>query len=409
MSTKIEMGSFNRSASSPIFLKEKIESDGSSSVRIYQRKDIDSIASFKDKIKTMMKYGIEDFCTTHGTFRPLLGAVGIKRIDHLKTNDLKSAQDLLKSIRSEARTGKVTEEKEKELKKILGDHGLSDDYKINFYEGQYKTEDFFSDLNRFLSSEKKFTEEDKVNLSEFESAFKYKKIVKQVHLDSQKETIEKVKKSLEKHFDNQIRLSETQPGESTNSSETRSAGGSRSYLETLQKELERKLNKIEREVAQRSIAPKDEDIKNYLLLSIQRKLDDSGAWNDETTRETAEIQATIDILFSTSWWISEERKLESLKKVQGFFKEDYQWLPEPVKNRIYPEQKSVSVSPLSNPQRRTTDDDTTLESLGKIQNFSENNQGLLSGAVTHGIYTDRKLKTSPSTGNPQRKTTEDDD
>jgi hypothetical protein len=230
-----------------------------------------------------------------------------------------------------------------------------------------------------------------------------------VHLDSQKETIEKVKKSLEKHFDNQIRLSETQPGESTNSSETRSAGGSRSYLETLQKELERKLNKIEREVAQRSIAPKDEDIKNYLLLSIQRKLDDSGAWNDETTRETAEIQATIDILFSTSWWISEERKLESLKKVQGFFKEDYQWLPEPVKNRIYPEQKSVSVSPLSNPQRRTTDDDTTLESLGKIQNFSENNQGLLSGAVTHGIYTDRKLKTSPSTGNPQRKTTEDDD
>jgi hypothetical protein len=409
MITKIELGSFNRSESSPIFLKEKIESDGSSSVRIYQRKDIDSIASFKDKIKTMMKYGIEDFCTTHGIFRPLLGAVGIKRIDHLKTNDLKSAQDLLQSIRSEARTGKVTEEKEKELKKILGDHRLPDDYKINFYEGQYKDADFFSDLKKFISSDKNFTENDKSYLSQFESAFKYKKIVKQVDLDSQKETIEKIKKSLKKHFENQIRLSATQPGESTPSSETRFPESDSSYLATLREELERKLQKIESEIKQRSTNPEDEDIKNYLLSEIQKNLDESGGWDDEKIRQTAETKAAINISLSTSWWISKERKLESLKKVQGFFKEDYQWLPEPVKNRIYPEQKSVSVSPLSNPHRRTTDDDTTLESLGKIQNFSENNQGLLSGAFTHRIYTDRKLKTSSSTGNPQRKTTEDDD
>ena len=61
MNRKIEMGSFNRSPDSPILLKEKIEGDGSVSVRIYQRKDVDSITSLKDKIKTMVKYGIEDF------------------------------------------------------------------------------------------------------------------------------------------------------------------------------------------------------------------------------------------------------------------------------------------------------------------------------------------------------------
>lgn len=62
----------------------------------------------------------------------------------------------------------------------------------------------------------------------------------------------------------------------------------------------------------------------------------SGTWGDEMKQE-AEIRTAIDILFSTSWWISQERKLESLEKVQDFFNDDYQWLPAPAKNRIYPE------------------------------------------------------------------------
>ncbi len=70
MITKIELGSFSRNENSPIMLKEKFESDGSSSLRIYQRKDIDSINSFKDKLKTRLKYGIEDFCMEHEILRP---------------------------------------------------------------------------------------------------------------------------------------------------------------------------------------------------------------------------------------------------------------------------------------------------------------------------------------------------
>lgn len=337
MITKIELGSFTRGASSPILLKEKIESDGSSSVRIYQRKDIDSINSFKDKIKTMMKYGIEDFCMTHEIFRPLLGTVGIKRIDHLQTDDLQNTQDLLQSIRSEARTGRVTEEKDLKLKKILENHGISKNYRIDFYEGKYKIDDFFSDLKKFIIPYDDFSNAYEDTLRNIEIAFKSKEILNNTELNYQKEIIGEIKNNLDKYFFNQITLVKAQSGKSTDFAEIHSPKSSTSYLETLQKEIGEKLDEIEQEIKQRSTTPKDEDIKNYLLSFIKTKHDDNGAWNDDTTRETTEIRATIDILFSTSWWISEERKLESLKKVQGFFKEDYQRLPEPVKNRIYPE------------------------------------------------------------------------
>ncbi len=334
MITKIELGSFNRDASSPIFLKEKIESDGSLSIRIYQRKDIDSINSFKDKIKTMVKYGIEDFCMAHQIFRPLLGTVGVKRIDHLQTDDLQNAPDLFQSIRSEARIGKVTEEKEIKLKKILGNHGLSDDYKIDFYEGKYKDADFFSDLKKFISSDRKFLETDEYWINKIEIAFKSKKIVGPSELEIQQEVIEKIKKSLNKHFQKQIDLAATQPSEGINSSETGSSGSRLSYLTALQTELERKLNNIESEVTQRANTPEDEDIKNHLLSWVEELCSKRGP---DAVEEEAEVSTAINILFSTSWWISKERKQESLEKVKRFIKLYNIWLPDPVKARIYEE------------------------------------------------------------------------
>ena len=413
MITKIELGSFNRDTDSPIMLKEKIESDGSPSLRIYQRKDIDSITSFKDKIKTMMKYGIEDFCMKHETFRPLLQSVGVKRINRLQTDNPNSAQDLFQSLRSEARTGTVAQKTEGKLKEILENYGLPKDYQIDFYAGKYKTEDFFSDLNRFLSSDNNFSKKDLFFLRSIESVFISKEISSNATIKIYDELIKNIKKSLDNHFKKQTQLIATQSNKSTNSSDTHFSGSITTDINNLYKEIMEKLNEIENEIKQRSITPKDEDIKNNLLSSIEYVVGDSegsDTWaGSDAQKKATEIRATLNILFSTSWWISEERKMESLKKVQDFFKVDTSFMPEAVINRIYPEQKSVSVSPLSNPHRRTTDDDTTLESLGKIQNFSENNQGLLSGAVTHRIYTDRKLKTSSSTSDPQRKTTEDDD
>jgi hypothetical protein len=356
MITKIELGSFSRNENIPIMLKEKVESDGISSVRIYQRKDIDSITNFKDKVKTMMKYGIEDFCMKHETFRPLLQSVGVKGINRLKTDDPKSTQDLLQSIRSEARTGTVTGEKESQLKKILETHKLSQNYQIDFYPEKYKTEDIFSDLKKFIISDSSFSTKDKSQLGSIEKEFTSKQILKKMHVDQRVKLIGRIKDSLNNHFKKQEKLLEAKLGKSTHSSETNFSVSNPSRLKELQKEIVGKLNEIEKEIKERSATPKDEDIKNHLISTIVYVLEvekNSEEWTDDLAKKDAEIRDTIDVLFSTSWWISEDRKMESLKKVQDFFKKDNFLMPEAVINRIYLNQESTNLLSTSNPQRLT--------------------------------------------------------
>jgi len=353
MITKIELGSFSRNENSPIMLKEKVESDGSSSVRIYQRKDIDSITNFKDKVKTRLKYGIEDFCMKHETFRPLLQSVGVKGINRLNTNDPKSTQDLLQSIRSEARTGIVAKKTESEFKKILETHGLSQDYQIDFYPGKYKTEDLFSDLKHFISSNNSFSKTDEFQLVGIKIAFTSKQILKKARAKKYGELIKSIKDSLDNHFQKQEKLLAAQLGKSTHSSENNFSESSISHLKKLRNEIVDKLDEIEKEIKQRSATPKDEDIKNQLISTIVYVLgveQNSEGWTDDLTKKYTEIRATIDILFSTSWWISKERKMESLKKVQDFFKVHKSEMPEAVRNKIYPNQESTNLLSTSNPQ-----------------------------------------------------------
>jgi len=356
MTTKIELGSFSRNEKIPIMLKEKVERDGSSSVRIYQRKDIDSITSFKDKIKTRLKYGLEDFCMKHETFRPLLQSVGVKGINRLKPSNPKSMQDLLQSIRSEARTGTVTEKNELKLKQILATYALPEDYEINFYKGKYNNEDFFYDLKQFISSDDINSKKDKFKLGSIESAFISKQILKMEHANQYGEVINRIKNNLDIHFKKQKELLAAQPGKSTHPSENNFSVSRLSRLKELQKEIVEKLDEIENEIKQRSVTPKDEDIKNHLISTIKYVLveeKNSEGWTDDSAKKDAEIRATIDILFSTSWWISEEQKMESLKKVQDFFRNDNFLMPEAVINRIYPNQESTNLLSTSNPQRLT--------------------------------------------------------
>ena len=403
---KIELGSFNRDEDNPIMLKEKIERDGSSSLRIYQRKDIDSITSFKDKVKTMMKYGIEDFCMKHEILRPLLQNIGINRIERLNTDDHDATLESLQSIRSCARIGLLTVDNENKLKAILGNHELSVDSSIDLHTSKNKDNDFFLDLWQFIEATKPKEEETSDWQFEFHEDFTSKHILTKKQIDDYQTSIRTWTDRLETLHDNYSMLRERAPDGFVNTSDNHFSGGSIDYLLNLKDELEKKMD----EIKQRSTNPTDADIKTH-LLSLFEKLPVYGdkARHDEKKKEASEMRSAINTLFSNSWWISKERKMESLKKINDHFEWVRPPLPEAVLNRLHREQESVSVSPLSDPHRRTIDDDTTLESPGKIQHFSENNQGLRSGAVTHGIYTDRKLKTSSSTSDPQRKTTEDDD
>jgi hypothetical protein len=270
MTTKIELGSFSRGEHSPIMLKKKIERDGSLSVRIYQRKDIDSITSFKDKVKTMMKYGIEDFCMKHEKLRPILQSIGVNIIERLNDNDTEDTINLLQSIRSEARTGAITKETETEFKKILGKNGLSEDYRIDFYEGKYKNNDFFSDLNKFMILNKNFLKSDRDQLLRIQNEFVLRDLKDENTLITDAQLIQEIKDQLKNHFENQYKILEAQPEINTESAESNFPKNISSDLKdlkennnkkmedlrALQQEIEKKFDEIKKEIIQRSTSPK---------------------------------------------------------------------------------------------------------------------------------------------------------
>ena len=177
-----------------------------------------------------------------------------------------------------------------------------------------------------------------------------------MHVDQRVKLISRIKDSLDNHFKKQENLLAAKLGDSTHSSETNFSVSNPSRLKKLQKEIVGKLNEIEKEIKERSVTPKDEDIKNHLISTIGYVLEvekNSEEWTDDHAKKDAEIRDTIDVLFSTSWWISDERKMESLEKVKDFFKGQTFSMPEAVINRIYPNQESTNLLSTSNPQRLT--------------------------------------------------------
>jgi hypothetical protein len=96
---KIELGNFDRAG--PIMLKEKIGKDGAITTRIYQRKDIQSIENLSTRIKNAVKYSIEDFFIKHKKFQPILGLIGLKKINKPDFGAIQDSIELFKKLKSE--------------------------------------------------------------------------------------------------------------------------------------------------------------------------------------------------------------------------------------------------------------------------------------------------------------------
>lgn len=188
-------------------------------------------------------------------------------------------------------------------------------------------------------------------LYRLEKDFNYKNILTQSAIENHKTLIKNIKNNLDNHFKNQMRLPASRTGTITSSPATHFSADSNIYLNTLQQEIYRKLDETIQEVTQRSNTPNDEDIKRHLLSRLEEKLDEhdgSETWTD-AEKKAAKTRKTIDILFSTSRWITAERRLESLKKVQSYFSNDDKWWPIPVSKRIFPKEESTNSSSASNP------------------------------------------------------------
>ena len=95
---KIELGNFDRAG--PIMLKEKIGKDGAITTRIYQRKDIQSIENLSTRIKNTVKYSIEDFFIKHKKFQPILGLIGLKKINKPDFGTIQNSSELFKNLKS---------------------------------------------------------------------------------------------------------------------------------------------------------------------------------------------------------------------------------------------------------------------------------------------------------------------
>lgn len=332
MTTRVEFGNLNRGNNTQIFIKEKIGADGAPSVRIYQRKDVNSIENLTDRIKTKIKYGVENFFIDHEKFQPLLKKIGFAKVNQLKIGEIENPSNLLQAIKFGARIGSVEVEDEKKLKEILKNHKFDGNYNYIFYKGSYKVEDFLSDLTKFVELGRKQSPEDHnlISLIKLGSIGPY--ILNTTEMKKCTEKIDQIKENIKTYFDKKIELLAARSGPNNIETSTNNSSEQISnYFEDLRFEINEKLNEIKNKIVDRSTCPKNEDIKNHLLSVLDGRLriqNQEPSTGDET-------RAAINVLFSTSWWISHERRLESLDKVRQFWKDSKDRLPEPIRQRIF--------------------------------------------------------------------------
>ena len=345
MINRVEFGNLNRGEDTPILIKEKISADGAPSVRIYQRKDVNSIENLTDRIKTTIKYGIEDFFIEHKKFQPLLEKIGFTKINQLKTDEIENPSNLLQAIKFGARIGLVAKKNKESLQSILAKNGFGGDYQFKFHKGSYKNEDFFIDLTEFVIQGNKFNETDTETLKAFiedtEKCFSNNYILSDQQFKNFLDLVTLIEKKLAQHFSEQEQWVLMDSFEDKNLAATNSSKDGSSNLELLKSEIGSKLDEIKTRIKENSTNPNNEVIKSNLLFLLSELESKNGI----TTKEAAKTRGAIDIICSTGWWISDEKRQQSLEKVQNVFEAYKENLAEALRYAIY--QSREQSNPLS--------------------------------------------------------------
>jgi hypothetical protein len=144
--TQIEFGNLSRGANNPILIKEKTDENGNTILRIYQRKDLQSISNPFEKIKNTLKYTLEDFGREHKTAAKLLEKIGFGTVRVLATTGTEQAADLIETMRSGFRTGLIEEKTKQKFDDLLRDNKITDDSNFIFHEDTYSDQNFNQDL-----------------------------------------------------------------------------------------------------------------------------------------------------------------------------------------------------------------------------------------------------------------------
>jgi hypothetical protein len=290
--TQIEFGNLSRGANNPILIKEKTDENGDTILRIYQRKDLQSISSPFEKIKNVLRYSLEDFGREHKTAAKLLEKIGFGKIRELKTDGTEKAVGLIENMRSGARTGLIDEKSKTEFDHLLSDNNINDYSGFKFYEGTYSDQNFAQDL---IYITEKINTESSLKLSNESDLLKIlidKEILKNPlenlgRLDSLLKEIGEISNKVEDFFDKN----------NTNNQ--------------LREEFFKKLREVFCEPMLVAIGA--ENTKNWLLQHENKLIETISNTDDQSLIKDQEITINnIHSAFSNHWWDSDEKKAKSM-------------------------------------------------------------------------------------------------
>jgi len=290
--TQIEFGNLSRGAEKPILIKEKTDENGNTILRIYQRKDLQSISSPFEKIKNVLKYSLEDFGREHKTAAKLLEKIGFGKVTVLATTGTEEAADLIETVRSGARTGLIDEKSKTKFDNLLHDNEIKNYSSFKFNVGTYSDQNFARDFKYILG---KIDPESSIDLSNqfdfldnvIDIKISESPLEKLKNLDSIIDTNEKLREKIDFFFKEN----------NTN--------------DQLRNEFFEKFDKILYEPMLKALGP--ENTKDWLLQHEKELSKVIGNTDDQSLIKAQEITINnIHSAFSNHWWDSDEKKAKSM-------------------------------------------------------------------------------------------------
>ena len=291
--TQIEFGNLSRAANNPILIKEKTDENGDTILRIYQRKDLQSISNPFEKIKNLLKYSLEDFGREHKTAAKLLDKIGFGKVRELTTEAPEKTAGLIEKIRSGARTGLIDEKSKKEFDDILHDNKIEKYDGFNFYEDTYSDQNFKKDFE-YIAEKKVQTS---LGLLELDLLGEFKSL---------------------KHFIDGTAFDEPLKNLDAFDSNIKKYGNLRKEVKTIfknhntERQLQKEfLNKLEKILHQPILFKLGAENTKKWLLQHEEKLIKAIDNTDDQDSINAQknVINNINSAFSNHWWDSDEKKI----------------------------------------------------------------------------------------------------
>ena len=298
--TQIEFGNLSRAAKNPILIKEKTDENGDTILRIYQRKDLQSISNPFEKIKNVLKYSLEDFGREHKTAAKLLEKIGFGKVWALVTTGTEEAADLIETVRSGARTGLIDEKSKTKFDNLLSDNKITNYSGFKFNLGTYSDQNFAKDLKYIIGKIEAESSMDLSNQLDF--------LDDVIDIKIFENPLEKIS-NFDSIIDTNKKLRE-KVGIFFNENNTNNQ---------LRNEFFEKFDKILYEPM--ILVFGAGNTKNWLLQHEEKRSEKPGNTDDQALFNTKDTAIrNINSAFSNHWWDSDEKKIESM----GYLFDRYQ-------------------------------------------------------------------------------------